>query len=287
MLNSIFMILTVCTLSLQHICKKAYSKKLDGKAVIIFSAFSSLVAALFFIFQINFPFQMDIKVLPYSFLFGLGYGSAVLFSVLAISCGSLALTALISSYSLIIPTLYGLIFKGDEISAFLIIGLLFLMISLFLINFVNEKDNSIKVSLKWIIFVAISFFGNGLCSTVQNVQIADFGGEYKNEFMTVALLFVVIALLIVSFFTERDSILPAVKNGSIPIIICGLANGACNLLVMILSARLPASVMYPLASGGGIILTYCISRFWYKEKLSLMQNIGFVLGVASVVFFNL
>ena len=287
MINSLFLVLTVCTLSLQHICKKIYSGKLDGKAVMLFSTFSSLAAALFFIFQIKIPFAMDVKVLPYSLLFGLGYGSAVIFSVLAIACGSLSLTALISSYSLIIPTLYGLIFKGDEISLFLIVGILLLMVSLFLINFVNEKKSSCKITLKWIMFVALSFIGNGLCSTVQNVQIADFGGEFKNEFMTVALLFVVVALFIVSLFTERDCISVAVKKGSLPIIICGLANGACNLLVMILASRLPASVMYPLVSAGSIILTYFISRFFYKEKLSTMQNTGFLLGVLSVVFLNL
>ena len=48
-----------------------------------------------------------------------------------------------------------------------------------------------------------------------------------------------------------------------------------------------ASLMFPLISAGGIILTYIVSRFAYKEKLSLNQNIGVVLGVAAVIFLNL
>ena len=274
-MSSIYLILIVATLSTQHICKKAFNQKMQGKGVITFSALSSFAAALFFIFQLKLPFDMDAGVLPYALLFGAGYGSVALFSVLAISCGSLSLTSLITSYSLIIPTLYGLIFKGDKISFFLIIGLILLMISLFLINFSKDNTGNNKINIKWLIFVTIAFFGNA------------FKGAYKNEFMTVALIFVVVALLIAGLIRERESIVTSVKKGIVPIFLCGAANGACNFMVMVLSSMLPASVMYPLVSAGSIILTYFISKLWYKEKLSLIQNIGFVLGVTSVVFLNL
>ena len=287
MVNSIYIIIAVVAISLQHICKKAYNEKMFGKAVIIFSALSSLTAAIFFIFQVKLPVSIDIKILPYSVLFALGYGSAVLFSVLAIGCGSLSLTSLITSYSLIIPTLYGLVFKGDKISGFLIIGLILLMISLFLVNFVKGDKGTAKINVKWIIFVSIAFLGNGLCSAVQNAQVEAFGGKYKSEFMSIALLLVFLVLMIVSFTSERNHLKSTVQKGILPIIICGAANGLVNLVIMLLSARMEASVMYPLVSAGSIILTYLISCFWYKEKLSLMQNIGFVLGVASVVFLNL
>ena len=286
-MSSIYLNLIVATLSTQHVCKKAFNQKMQGKGVITFSALSSFAAALFFIFQLKLPFNMDAGVLPYAFLFGAGYGSAALFSVLAISCGSLSLTSLITSYSLIIPTLYGLVFKGDKISIFLIIGLILLMISLFLINFVKDNTRNNKINIKWLIFVIIAFLGNGLCSTAQNAQVEAFKGAYKNEFMTVALIFVVVALLIAGLIRERENIVPSVKKGIVPIFLCGAANGACNLMVMILSSMLPASVMYPLVSAGSIILTYFISKLWYKEKLSLIQNIGFALGVTSVVFLNL
>ena len=63
-------------------------------------------------------------------------------------------------------------------------------------------------------------------------------------------------------------------------------NGAANLFVMIL-AKMPASPVYPLISGGSIILTWIIARFFYKEKLTVYQNIGLVLGIGAVAFLNL
>lgn len=284
MINFLLIVSVVIGLSLQQITKKSFNKKADGRGVISFSAFTSLFAALFFVFQLKFPLQFDTAIIPYALLFGLGYGSCTVCSVLAIFNGSLSLTSLITSYSLIIPTLYGMLFLNEKISTFLIVGLILLLISLFLINFVKGDG---KISLKWLIYVTVAFIGNGMCSTVQKVQQLDFDGKYKAEFMVLSLFIIVAVLLIFAFFTEKKDIVTSVKKGILPIFLCGIANGIVNLFVMLLSTRMSASVMFPLVSAGSIILTYFISRIWYKEKLNLMQNIGFILGVASVVFLNL
>ena len=286
-MNSILIILVVITISAQHVAKKNYSERTGGMGAITFSALSALVAGLFFMFQIKFPINIDTAIIPYAIIFGLGYGSAILCSVLAIACGSLSLTSLITSYSLIIPTLYGMFFLNEEISSFLIVGLLLLMVSLFLINFVKNTTSGEKITLKWLIYVTVAFFGNGICSAAQKVQQVDFDGKFKAEFMVIALIIVVASLLILSLFIEKKEIIPSIKKGVLPIVICGGANGVANLLVMILSTRTSASVMYPLVSAGSIVLTYFISKFWYKEKLTTTQNIGFSLGVASVIFLNL
>ena len=47
------------------------------------------------------------------------------------------------------------------------------------------------------------------------------------------------------------------------------------------------SVMFPLISAGGIIVTYIVSQWVYKEELSLKQKIGTVLGILAVVVLNI
>ena len=161
-----------------------------------------------------------------------------------------------------------------------------MVVSLFLINYVRDAEQK-QIKLKWIIYVAIAFFGNGLCSTVQKVQIIDFNGRYKNEFMVVALLFVAISLFVVSFYMERKEITESIKKGIVPIVICGLANGISNIVVMALSLKMSASVMFPLIAAGSVVVTYFVSVLWYKEKMTITQKIGFALGVSSVIFLNL
>jgi multidrug transporter EmrE-like cation transporter len=64
-------------------------------------------------------------------------------------------------------------------------------------------------------------------------------------------------------------------------------NGMVNLFVMLLSGKMALSLMFPLISSGGIIITFFVSTLFYKEKFTKAQLIGFIAGVASVVFLNI
>ena len=60
-----------------------------------------------------------------------------------------------------------------------------------------------------------------------------------------------------------------------------------EMFVMIMLGLMPASVVFPLISGGSIVLTYVVSRVFYNEKLSRRQMVGFIFGILSIVLLNL
>ena len=142
---------------------------------------------MFFIITGGFTLKFNGVILPYSIAFGASYGAAVVFSFLSILTGPLSLSVLISSYSLMVPTFYGLIFLNEDVSFLFYIGLALLAVSLFLINYKpkvkDTTESGAKITPLWLLFVFLGFLGNGICSTVQVVQQRAFNGEYKNEFM--------------------------------------------------------------------------------------------------------
>jgi len=280
-LNTLYLLAIILGVSGQSIVKKPYTQKTNGAGVYFFNTLLSTVALLFFVVTSS-KFSFDISFIPYSIGFAISYAVASVFMVLAIAYGSLSLTSLFISYSLMIPTFYGLII-GDTVSTGFIPGMLLLVISLFLTNKSNEKA---KISLKWIICVFLSFLGNGMCTVVQKMQQIASNGAYKNEFMIVALAIVTVVMLIMSILKERTEIKFFAKVGWHWAIICGALNGMVNLFVMILSGKMPVSLMFPLISAGGLIVTYIVSRFFYKEKLTKIQFIGFIFGLMAVVFLN-
>jgi drug/metabolite transporter (DMT)-like permease len=105
--------------------------------------------------------------------------------------------------------------------------------------------------------------------------------------MIIALFTVSVVMMALAFINERNEIKPAARLGGIRAAFCGLINGACNLLVMTLAVTMNASIMYPVISAGGILLTGLVSLFIYKEKLSLNQYLALVLGTVSVVLMNI
>ena len=97
---------------------------------------------------------------------------------------------------------------------------------------------------------------------MQKVQQTVFPGQYMSEFMIVALVISAIAMGIFALCTEKKQFLPNLKAGFWMYAANGLANGITNFLVIFLSPRLAASVMFPVVSAGGIVLTFLISLFF-------------------------
>ena len=281
-MNAIYLISVILSLSLQNVMKKGYTKR-NGGGVYLFGVLTCLSATVFFAVTSG-GFKWNAGILPYSLAFAAAYVTTMVSSVMAIQCGSLSLTSLVVSYSLMVPALYGLIFLNESISFGFYPGILLLVISLVLINKPEEKQ---PINLKWILYVVLAFLGNGMCSVFQKMQQVAFEGAYKNELMIVALASGAVVLTIVSFIKEGKQISNYIKNGWLFGLLSGLFNGILNLLVMILSGRVSASFMFPLISAGGIIVTYLISKWVYKEELTKRQFVGFILGIASVIFLNI
>ena len=284
MINALLLSLAASGNAAQKVIKKYFNGKSGNKGAFIFSAGSVLTACLFFIVSGGFSFNFNAAIIPYALGFALSYGAAVVFGFLSIRDGSLSLSSLISSYSLTIPTFYGLIFLGDDADPLFFVGFALLMVSLFLIN---SKHGEVKITLRWVIFVTLSFLGNGICSTVQAAQQRAFGGEYKSEFMILALALVALTFIGSAYFTEREDIVPCVKVGGHLMVICGLANGVVNLTIMLLVTRMSTALIYPIISAGGIILTWLVSKLGYKENLTKKQNAALIFGIISVVLMNL
>ena len=286
-ISAMFIAIIIICMSMQSVLKKGYSQKVGGGGVFTFSTVGSLCACLFFAVKalLRHTLVFDWEILPFALMFAAAYISASVFNMLAIQTGSLSLTSLFLSYSLIIPTVYGLIFDGDKAGLTLFLGLGFLALSIALIN---SKKGESKITGKWVLFALLSFLGNGLCSTIQPEQTEIFSGKYDDSFMVIALLIVSVFNAIMMLTRERSEAPRLLKHGLWMMICAGTANGVVNMLVMVVTAAgVSKSLMFPLISAGGIVLTWVISLFFYKEKLTLKQNIGMVLGVISIVFLNL
>ncbi len=281
----LWLVLVVVLCSLQSVTKKQYNVKYNASNAFLFSAITTFFAILVFVVIGWGSFSFNTDIIPYAVGFALSHGSASLGLFLAIKYGSLSITMLVSSYSLVIPTLYGIIALGEELKAVGYVGIVLLFISLFLIR---KKDNGDKKkgNLKWIFFLILAFAGNGMCSTVQKMQQLAFDSAYKNEFMIVALSISTAILFIASFY-DRKSVAKEFV-GCIPLgAATGLSNGITNYLVMVLTGLVPTAILFPIISAGGIALGFVLAVTVYKERLSELQLVGYALGVISVVLLNI
>ncbi len=163
----VLLFITIICNSAQQIIQKQYNIKEAKPAPFLFLTVNTVTAMAFFVMSAGFKLNFTPQIIPHSIAFSISYIMGFIGNILAIGCGSLAITALVISYSLILPMLYGAIFLHEHISAMGFAGIAMLLISILLLNFKKER---FEFSPKWLIFVAISFVGNGLCTIIQKIN---------------------------------------------------------------------------------------------------------------------
>lgn len=289
-MNGFFLIVIVAMMVLQNIVRKQYNLKLAQPEVFVFNGTSCLAAMAVFLVYSKGELHFTWAFIPYAVLFAVFFGMATLFALLAIRTGPLSFTSLIISYSLVIPTFLLMLLpqpdgaRAPSVGALFYVGFALLLLSLLLIN--NYSGNN-RFSFKWVLFAVLAFLGNGLCSTVQTYQQRVFAGAYKSELMIVALTLLAVLFFLLAAFAERTTVVPSLKGGAVLMVMYGVAVGLVNLLVMVLSNRMNPSLLFPLISGGNLVLTSGVSLFFYKEKLTKLQLTGLCLGIGAVVLLNM
>ncbi len=228
----------------------------------------------------------------YGAAFGILFTLELIAGNRALQCGSLALSSLVISCSLAVPTLWGVALMGERPGPAGWCGILLLAVSLALIygSGARERHAGAPVSLRWAAWVSAAFFANGLCSVLQKLHQSRYPGLYQYELLESSMLSA-LALGALALFALCRRAAPRPRGlgrslaaSALP---NGLANGAVNLFVVLLAARLPASLMFPIISAGGVALTFLASRTVYRERLSPCQLAGFAAGILSVIVLSL
>lgn len=268
----------------QSAVQKQYNIKSKHPNPFLFAATSSLFAMFFYLATTGFKFDLDKSYIGYSILLALSYVGGLTGNFLSVKWGPLSVFSLIQSYSLLIPTLYGLLILNEKLSLIGALGIVLLFISIFLIFGKAEKT---KVSAKWILSLILAFTGGGMFCTIQKIQQIANHGNYKQEFMTFAMLISILIFLIFSFVSREKykdrGFSSAVKYGTLN----GVANGISNLATIILTGLVSNSILFPTVSAGGIVLGFIVATFIYKEKLNKIQLLGYTIGIASVILLNI
>ena len=268
----------------QNVLKKEYGRKTDGGGVYLFSGILTLVSSLFFLFISGFKLDITAEMLIYALLLSTAYFFGVIFSHLSLLTGPLSITSLVNSFAMIVPMAVGIIFYNEPLTLTLALGFTALAISLVLINAQKSEE---KLSLKWLIYVAFAFFGNGMFSVILSLCQRRLGGGIDNQIMAISMFISAVVIIGISLVKERREIKTAFRHGWHRATATGALNGGANLCSLLLMRIMNISLMSPISSGGAVVLSSLVGVFVYKEKLSARQYAGIVFGTLAVVLMSL
>ena len=178
---------------------------------------------------------------------------------------------------MMLPFIVGTLFYNEEISAFKILCCVLIVISV-LLNI--RKGNGGKKAFLYYIMV---FFLNGMVGVISKVhQNSEIVHTDSTSFMFYSGIFTVVICSV--WLLAKGERLPLLKGKSLLYSAGdGVLNGVGDLLLLIAIAELPASVQYPLVTGGVMVFSTLISML-RREKLVACEYLAAVIAlVASVM----
>jgi drug/metabolite transporter (DMT)-like permease len=293
--TTVILILSLTAALVGSITKKYYTDKeptgLSGGFV--FNAVSSLIAAVVLLCWGRFG-TLSIFTLVLGVAFGAVTALQGITNIAALQVGPMSYTSVIISFSTLISALSGVMFFDERLDWPQIVGIV-LMLASFVLATKND-GNEKKANLKWIFLCLIAFIATGGIGVMQKAHQSSTFKDELNAFLIVA--FVSSAIICAIFSTilkKRESRFVGEKakekkSKKQVWLLLGImiASGVCvavnNKFNLYLSGVMDSAVFFPIVNGGGLVLTTIVAVLLFKEKLTIKQWIGVVIGIGSVVF---
>ena len=222
----------------------------------------------------------------YSAIFGFFSAISVLFMVYAYSHISIMLTSVVTNAgSIVIPLVFGLCFNNEKASVLLILAAILILCAA-VIPFVKKGSLSGGGKFAWFLLLYFLFMGcNGVLSKLY-AQSGDTSNVFVYLFMTNVFTSIISVVVIAVMYLKkkntgdfvwitRHDFFDSALRAMIAVLFTALA-------IMILKI-MPVSVYSVLTSGVGFTVNALVSSLFFKEKMSKVAKISFVLALASVI----
>ena len=276
---TVFLIMTSISAAVLQNCltNKVCKKNLDTDSKInIFNIFVYLACTVTFGILL-----IGNKLSLFTFLFGAFYGIIAalgqFFKVHALQIGPMNITLLITTSSMIIPTMSG-VFFGEKFS---FLKLCAVLVLLFFIYLSLQKNEGTRFNKKWIFCCVLAFLAIGVDGVIQKIhQKSQFRFEVSG-FLFVAFAFAVLFNLISNKGIDTKQKLP--RSIVLFALICGGCTFAMNFINLKLVGMLPSQLFFPVVNGSAIVLSTIMSVLIFKEDLTKRRTIGLIGGIASLI----
>ena len=280
MLHYFLVIIATVMFAVQFLFNQKFQQSYgsDTKATLVFSLYKSAVASVIMLIISGFK----ITVTPFSFLLAtVSAVSGILmlyFSLKAFSVANLSVYSVFSMLGgMILPFLLGVCFYDEKLSVLKVVCCVLIVLAV-LLN-IQKGENGKKA----LVYYMAVFVLNGMAGVISKIHQSS-GYQITDSTGFTFLINIISVVICAVWLLFKYKKIPIVKGKNLLYSSgYGVLNGVGNLFLLIALANLPASVQYPLVTGGVMVFSTIISIL-QKEKLTKKDYIATAVSfVASVL----
>ena len=205
------------------------------------------------------------------------------FSVM--KAGNMALyTLFLMSGGMMLPYIFGVAFLGEMLSVWRVLGLLLILVAVILSNKSDKPVSKKVLALCIAIFVFNGFVS--ICSKCHQVATKYPTVENTDFVLFTGLTKCIMSFVALQFCKKERPVFSFAKKGSVLLAAGSAALSGISYSFQLMGAKeLPATVLYPMITGGAIIFTAISARIFFKEKPTKAQLISIVLCFIGTLLF--
>ena len=205
--------------------------------------------------------------------------------------GPMSLSSIIINCNVLMPIVAGCISYHETLSAAHIVGILFLLATLVLSG-IGPRQEKREIAPIWYLYVLMGFLGNGFGAIILSAYGKQFQGVGNQSFLGLSFLLSALLLLGYYFYSgirkpEKTDPIRPIPLFLLLITFSAIGCFGTNILLLFLSSRMPASMLYPIYTGGTSLLICLISCIVFQEKMTRKKLLNILLGLIAVILLNL
>lgn len=286
-MNYIYVQLSAALLAFEFALNKKY-QALEGVSTIAglrFNALSGLLSALIVWIFSGFQLEWSAFSLGLAFCMALCCITYSMIGFRILKQGGLALySTFLMSGGMLLPYIFGIVFLNEMLTPLRVLGILAVLAAVILSNFSKQKANRKHLPLCVAVFVL-----NGFVSIISKChQITDSNLAISSSGFVIysGIGKCICSTLAILLYNRGCSVLAVTHKTSFFVAAGASAVGAASYLLQLVGAKaLPASVLYPVVTGGSILFSAVAGRVFFQEVISKRQIISIVLCVIGTLLF--
>ena len=290
---------------LQKVYQNRYCK--NTKDLLLLPLLRGVFSVIIYVAILGFTFKFSGFTAIMALIFALCNSyNTVIGLVIMKQCSMATFSMFIMIGGMLLPFLAGIIFLGESLTVFNVIAMVLLLLGIFAIY--AQKGKFKMTKLGTILCISV-FFVNGCTSITSKFHQININALSSMDFASwIAVWIVVImGLLYIGYSlyslkrkkqeekTQEDKPLvekkPIDKKALVLSMAIMFALGAITCITNVCqfkgASTIPASVIYPVNTGGTIVLLTLFGAVCYKEKLNKASIIGVSLGLIATILFAL
>ena len=203
----------------------------------------------------------------------------------ALSVGNVSLTVMAVNLSMLFPSLVSVIFYGESLTPMRTVGIILTVLSFMLTVDLKSKE---RLSRPWLFFTVIAALANGGIGITQKIfGASEFCGE-KRPFVacSYAIAFLIAAALYLFVRPREREASGATASTYVFAAGVGAILAVFQWLNTYAISIMDGSFLFPVYSGGSIILSTLVGILFFKDRLTKKQMISITLGIIAVIIMN-